>query len=357
MRAVIVSPSLRMGGAERVAKQQAEQLAQTWEAALLTLEGPSVDFFDAPTGVRRLHCDGATSRFNTFKALRRETGEADVVIAHVDHVALWVLAAWFGRRGAPPIVVVEHQDPRRSPTGWSRRLARRVLYRTASAVVVLTDSAARWFSDHYGIDTYVIPNAVARGAEGRRVNPSIDLLFVGRLAPEKGSDLLCDVLSSPELIARDLRTVVAGDGPAADDMKSEAMRRGLRIEFAGAVKDVERLYRTSRILTAPSRVEGHPLVLLEAMSAGCVPVAFDVETGPREIISHGSDGVLVRSGAVDEFAAVVAALIDEPARLAKMSKNASRAAARFGTSMQEERWDDLFSSIGVGRTSSMEEAP
>ncbi|GGI05410.1 glycosyltransferase family 4 protein [Egicoccus halophilus] len=120
----------------------------------------------------------------------------------------------------------------------------------------------------------VKPNSVADpGPRPRPPSSSDTVVFVGRLSPEKGLDVLLDAWRRA---APRLRLVVVGTGPMDDDLRS---RRLDGVEFRGrlAGEAVEELLRSSRALVFPSTwYEGHPLVPLEAAAAGLPVLLSDL---------------------------------------------------------------------------------
>ena len=143
--------------------------------------------------------------------------------------------------------------------------------------------------DHYQAD--VDPEEVKRRYDFDPDSPLI--LFVGRLAWQKGPDMLVD--AAPGLLQEhpDSQFAFVGDGQMRQGLETRA--RSLPIRFLGRLDDVEyvTLLNASDIVAIPSRNEPFGLVLLEAWSAGRCVVASDVG-GLSENIEHGTDGVKVQ---------------------------------------------------------------
>lgn len=337
----VVAPSLRMGGAERVAAAQARRFAEDRPTTLLTLEGSEYDFFTPPANVRRLSVPAGASRPRALRYLRMKLSGVALVVAHVDHVGLWVLTALLFGAHRPPVVVVEHADPSRMPIQRSRRLARRLLYRRAAEIVVLTKASQAWFSENLGIQTTVIPNSVSGSAADACTKRSIDVVSVGRLSYEKGVDLLLDALAEPVLREHELSVVIVGDGPLREVLESKARTLHLEVEFAGAMLDPDSILRRSKIFALPSRSEGHPLALLEAMASGCVPVAFDCE-GPHDIVTDGADGRLVPRENSVAFATHIDELLRHETRRTEMSARAIESVRRFDPAVVDQKWNQLL---------------
>jgi glycosyltransferase involved in cell wall biosynthesis len=109
--------------------------------------------------------------------------------------------------------------------------------------------------------------------------------------------------------------------------------------------DILYYYINSEILVLSSRYEGMPLVMLEAMSCGVPCVAFDCLCGPRNIISNGKDGLLVRNGDIANLAESVKLLIENPKLRQFMGENAVKKSQRYALTVIMRQWDALFKSL------------
>jgi glycosyltransferase involved in cell wall biosynthesis len=133
---------------------------------------------------------------------------------------------------------------------------------------------------------------------------------VGRLhQPSKGLDILFEVLALPSWRERCWRLTLYGEGPTRDMLEHLARLLGIaeRIEFAGLVADMEQVWAANHVLVMPSRYEGLPLAMVEAMLCARPVVATDV-AGHAEVVEDGVTGFLadaptVRSvaGALERF--------------------------------------------------------
>ena len=143
----------------------------------------------------------------------------------------------------------------------------------------------------------------------------------------------------PDVLARhpDTRLVVVGDGPCRGELEalSSRLRLGDSIRFAGAQPPaaLPRLYRASRVFVLPSVVamsgdtDGLPVVLLEAMAAGCSLVGSAVG-GIPDVMIHGRTGLVVEPGEPPALAAAINQVLESPAQAARMGALAQRWARR-----------------------------
>jgi glycogen synthase len=211
------------------------------------------------------------------KALRRAASDADLVHAH------WLASMLVAPAARKPLVLTLHGSGTAGRFEDLRVLATplgRLLVRGAGVVIgvseQLTDAARR----AGGRDARWIPNGVEIPASVEGEADPAEVLFVGRLSPEKGIRELVDATDGMNL-------VVAGDGPL----------RHLVPRALGFVPhdEVERLLTRAAVVVLPSHREGLPMVLLEAM-AHARPVVATPVGGMRSLVEDGVTGLLVPAG-------------------------------------------------------------
>ena len=139
------------------------------------------------------------------------------------------------------------------------------------------------------------------------------IVTVARLSPEK--DLANLIRATALAVERspDLRVEVAGDGPCLEDLKRLAGDLGVAgyINFLGEVRDVPGLLAGARMFVLPSRSEGIPLTVLEAMARG-LPVVATRVGGLPEVVDHGVTGLLVPTADPVALADAVVTIWNDP---------------------------------------------
>jgi len=186
-----------------------------------------------------------------------------------------------------------------------------MLLRTADRTVIMSETQ-RTALGSGGRRALVINNAVlppdapvADDALARLPDRNGTLAFIGRLSPEKGCDLLLDALAvlaegHPEL---DWNIIIAGDGPERGQLEAQAAELLLtpRVQFLGQVARVSDLYRAVQCVVLPSRSEGLPNVLLEAIAANCSVVATSVGAIPT-VVGGSAAAILIPPGDANALA-------------------------------------------------------
>jgi len=144
-----------------------------------------------------------------------------------------------------------------------------------------------------------------------------------RLSEQKGITYLLKAM--PKVISRspEVTLVIAGEGPLEDDLKKEAQTLGIldNVRFVGPRLDIPELLKLFDIYVLPSLWEGLPMVLLEAMAAGCPVIATDVG-GVAAAVKSGVSGILVKSMDVDALSSAMIRLLEDKEIRTKYSQNA-----------------------------------
>ena len=214
------------------------------------------------------------------------------------------------------------------------------------AYVVLADAYAKTVRELVGPvlagRVLVIPNpaaSVSAKAKGEKENV---VLFVGNLSVTKGVDRMLKAWRSIERLVPGWRFRIVGDG----DMRTrlELLSLGLyHVDFLGAQAEPSNYYKTASIFLSASDYEGWPMTLCEAMSHGCVPVAFDSFGALREIVENGRSGLIVSAFNIRAFSNALRKLMIDQSMLKQMSGAAVSGMASFGAQLVAQRWYELFS--------------
>ena len=226
----------------------------------------------------------------------------DVVLAH-------------GSRGAGIAVAALSRQPGRLAAVVHNFRARRAVTRTALAICVSPAVGANVRARFPKVPVAVVENfAPLHRIPPRPVvaaSPRIGTL--GRLHEEKGFDILLEAAARLRDLGRDFRLTIAGEGPAAGDLKALTVRLGLdaEVDFPGWVSPPESLLGELDLFVCSSRTESFGLVVIEAMAAGAPVVATDIE-GPAILLAEGRYGRLVPSEAPNALADAIAAALDDP---------------------------------------------
>lgn len=174
-------------------------------------------------------------------------------------------------------------------------------------------------------------------------------LFVGRLIPRKGVKYL--LMAMPKILRErnSIKLMVVGEGPEKNELLEICDKLEIKnsVSFLGHVSngELKKLYNSAVALVLPSLREGMPLVLLEAMAAGCPVVATEID-GMGETVRNEETGLLVKPEEPDELAQAVIKVLSEEVETRKMIQKARGIVKkRFDRSHMVEEIDKLYTNL------------
>jgi glycosyltransferase involved in cell wall biosynthesis len=376
-----VIDSLRLGGAETLLAALVRQLrrsGRSWNAVCVPDSG---DADPGLVGLVREHADEfrwlpAVPLYDPrlYLALGRALGatRAEVVHSHLSTANVASRAVAFPLRR--PHVATIHTVP--GPTaedsrlrawadGWSAWLSRRLVAPSAEVA-----DAYRAAFHLPAARMRVIPNvpaaeAPAGGFDREALRREIGgedvehlVLAVARLQPEKGIDDLVSAAAALRTRLPGMRVAVAGSGPEEEALRTHIESAGLAGSFSllGSRSDVGALLAAADAFCLPSRHEGLPISLLEAMQAGLVCVATRVGGVPG-VIADGVDGVLVEPDDPEGLALALERVLRDPdAGKAMGAKARALVGERYAVDAATAAYADIYDEL-VGARSSANEAP
>jgi glycosyltransferase involved in cell wall biosynthesis len=262
----------------------------------------------------------------------------------------------YASRGIPGLVAVgsERCYPPHAPLGYLWSALRRTAYGRLSAVVGLTSECGQWIETNTSARFVpVIPNAVVYplppGAP--RIDPDAflapgrkALLAVGRLDTVKNLGMLIAAFSRLAPKYADWDLVILGEGPERATLQAWVRARELdgRVLMPGIAGNVAEWHARCDLYVLTSHSEGFPNALAEALCHGLPAVSVDCDTGPRDIIRHGVDGLLVPAGDVTALAQALDRLMGDRELRRQFAAQAVDARQRFSIDRIAGLWEALF---------------
>ena len=304
-RVLFVVGSLTPGGAERVVSLLASEFVRLGvEVGILTIK-PSEDAFSLEEGVERIRIDISGSSRSLIEACRgfrarrtqiREAVEAfrpTAVFSFLNYVNIRVLDAL---KGVSFPVFISERNTISAISGFKWRVLRRLLYDRADGLIVQTARQRREFR-RFNEFIPAIPNPVELPDDVSFDEKEQIILMVGRMSHQKQFDVLLEHL--PTDFLGEYRIVIAGEFRQPMKRRIDQILRDSplsdRVTLLGHTTDLGSLYRRAAVFVLSSRYEGFPNALSEALAYGCACVAFDCPSGPREMIEHRMNGMLVEN--------------------------------------------------------------
>jgi glycosyltransferase involved in cell wall biosynthesis len=278
-------------------------------------------------------------------ALLREL-RPDVAVAFMTEANVVALLASLGL--GVPVVISERNQPDLPGLGKAHKLARHLSYPMACAIVVQNDAIASWARARYRVPIYVIPNPIVLADEQRHEPDDIhQIVSLGRLTPQKGFDVL--VKSFSALVAKhpDWRLTIYGEGP--DRANLELLRAESRcpdrIALPGLTKDSASVLRRASLFVLPSRFEGYPNALLEALNFGLPVIATACPGGTAEILANGVHGMLLPPNDVTALTTALDVMMSSRKLRMTYSSRARSAVMGLDVEVVGSRWLDVLAGV------------
>ena len=343
----LVIESLQNGGAQRVVTILANAWARRgFQVTVVTMAAQDTDFYTLDPLVARQtigrvgRAVGLVGRVSAnlrqLLALRHtlRTVQPYAVVSFIMQTNVLTIIA---TTGLPcHVVVSERNDPLRQLYSKQWRLLRRLLYRRAHMITANSHSAIETMRAYVPRSklAYVPNPLLVRPTPCIRRAPDKAapfILAVGRLHEQKGHDLLLAAFARFVGRSAGWRLRILGDGPLRGDLQVQAKELGVdgQVDWQGVVADPFPYYETATIFALPSRYEGTPNALLEAMDCGLAVVVSNGSPGPLEFVSDEVTGLVVPVGDVEALTAALDRLAQDDALRRRLGEAARARVARL----------------------------
>ena len=351
--------SLRSGGAERVITTLANALISEMDVCIVTFKDV-VPFYELHPEVKVIsyardypkpkHLLQSISlnlkllRFltHTFRSENIQLAIGFITMSNI----LTTLAA---KQAGIPSVISERNNPKFESTATFWKFLRKFVYKKASILVVQTEAVKDVYKPLINIQKIkVIPNPVSETLSQQRIEnqerKSI-ILNVGRLTWQKNQKMLIRAFSN--IAPKDWKLVIVGKGKLEATLKSEISKSEVSdmIELKSPSSSIHELYNQASIFAFPSRFEGFPNALLEALHFGIPSISTDCPYGPSELIENEKNGFLIASENQGELEEKLKLLIENAELRNSMANQAKLGTEPFREPLVLKQWKQVFEQL------------
>ena len=361
MKILILTHNLTGGGAERVATLWAKGFVERGHEVGMVLNCRKQEVQTYPLS-EKVRCYNISNRLANI--LYRKLGceyyyvfrlakfinefHPDVIIGVMLRWSEWARKA---TRNSIPIITTEHNVldlPAYAPQKRKQDVAWRLsMYRHYKFITVLTD-ADKKYVENLGYNVYVLPNPLAFAPLTEIPNKEHVILAAGRLDAWhiKGFDILLKAWSQIAGKHPSWRLHIAGAGSKKNLQYLSNVARKCNIDeqtsFLGFQSNVLDNYRRASIFVLSSRYEGFGMVLIEAMSQGCAPIACDFKGRQRDIIRTDEEGIICPVDNVDVLAKAINRMIENDEYRFHVQCNAIERSKHYSLDNIMNRWEDIL---------------
>ena len=363
---VIVVSAMNMGGAQRVASILSNYWSQNGYAVTLicTFTGEKTSHYqinkdvalkyltNSPFFSKNNICNLAWKLLHLRRIIKSQN--PDIVISFLARVNIASALSTIGIKS--PLIICERTWPPFASLNKNFFWISKALFKNVDKIIVQTDKSKTWLRENFSSSNVdVIPNPVLYPLpiENERSecpstlisNNKKVILASGRMHKFKQFDLLIRAFSQIEDKFLDWELIILGDGEEKDNLEQMLfdLKISDRVYFPGRVGNISEWYERADLFVLSSVVEGFPNVLLEAMSYGVPCISFDCDTGPRDMIQDGVNGILVdpKEKEIGLLNAMNKMLRDEKFR-SNIANNSITLRDKYSVRKIMQKWDDII---------------
>ena len=365
---------LCIGGAERVICNLAEYFYSEGYRVTMVTKVRDEKEYELNPEIRRIIADitpeeetgsrihNLFARINKLRRIWKEV-YPDVIVSFIRKNNLMAIAS-----AVPlgiPVVVSIRSAPERELKGFGFKTISFLLFRKAAGVILQTREAYDFFPGYIRAKAVVLPNSInpeflkaseelETQGDGSSTNSAREkkIIAVGRIDDNKNQRLLVDAYARIAMQYPDWSLELVGDGSCKKSLEEyvRALPCKDRINFTGAVDDVAKRMSEASIFVLPSKIEGMPNALIEAMVMGMACISTDCPCGgPRDLIAADeSNGVLVPVDNVDAMAMALKRLITNGILRDSMGTNARKIGSSLNPDAVNKQWKMYIDNV-VGK--------
>lgn len=345
----------RSGGTEKVACQIMNGLTAQYDISVISLTHSSEEmFYPLNSEIKKValfdsNPNGIKQYFSVVKRIRKylKTNNIDILIDVDTILDMFSVTAVGGLK--TKLIAWEHFNFHETMGNKLRVPIRKHMTKHADCVVTLTKEDRKTYSDYFGnklrVEQIYNPVEITQ-TQGEYNLHSKTIISVGRLAKQKGFDMLVDVADKVLKEHNDWEWIILGEGDERENLEKKIAQKQIdNLKLLGRVSNVAEYMQKSAIYVMTSRYEGFPLVLIEAKANKLPVVSFSCKTGPAELVQDGINGYLINCYDIQAMADRICELINNNAVRQRYSDMALLDTEKMNYTAIIKQWIDLIETI------------
>ena len=329
-RICFVVPSLSSGGAERVVSVLSSELAEQGYPIEVIVYFRNDEEYPISDKVKLVCLSGGNEQNykkigfkEKIRKLRNiiKDFEPEYIIPFLPHVGVHVALATLGMK--KKIIQTIRNAPEFSPPSKLQRIMRNFLVRCSYKTLAQTEEQKAYFPKSVQNKIFILPNPIFGGffnEERIKHNRIRKVVSIGRLTEQKNFPLVIDAVVALRGKFPDIELDIYGEGELRESLE-KYIRESKGEEFCrlkGRSNDILTVYKQSDVFVLSSDFEGMPNSLMEAMAAGVPCISTDCETGPRDLIKSGENGILTPIRSKEKMIEALEWMLNNPEEASNM---------------------------------------
>lgn len=325
--------------------------SQGYQVYLVTkLEDPPE--YDVPKGVTRILADitgneisssrvkNLVRRIGKLRRIWKET-KPDIIVSFIRKNNLMAIASSRGL-GIPVVVSIRSNPARELAGGLFRRLSF-FMFRFADGIIMQTSRGVEFLPKYLRRKAVIMPNSIDRRFMDTTICEERKPLIVcvGRIDDNKNQKMLLEAFDRIKEEYPLWSLHLYGDGE--QKIKLEEAYGCEQIVFHGQVSDVEKHIRDAAVFVLPSKQEGMPNALIEAMALGLACISTDCPCGgPADLIEQEKNGILIPVDDVKELEKQLRLLMDDEELRKRLGSESARITGTLSPDLVNSKWKDYI---------------
>ncbi|WP_396634856.1 glycosyltransferase family 4 protein [Maribacter sp. R86514] len=350
--------SLNSGGAERVVSTLANGLCNNFNVTIITLTKDK-PFYQLKSNINLISChenrvksnnkliNSLQANFHIYKNIKKvcRNHSIDIIIGFMTESN--VLAILTAKSIKIPVIVSERNYPPLANLSKFWKVMRKITYGKSNILVVQTKPILNFFKNYMKEEKIkILANPISKNHIEAKNNLSIEkeniILNVGSLNYQKGQDIAIKAFA--KINPPNWQLHLVGEGPKRKEYTSMISELGMedKIILTGRKNQISNYLLKAKIFIFPSRFEGFPNALTEAMYLGLPCISTDCPTGPTELIMNGVNGFLTPVDNIDILAETINELISNTRLRKEIGLKAAESVSHLEEHKVTKKWEKLI---------------